>query len=309
MKCIFCLEEKEPSVEHIIPESIGGCLRMSKVCSECNSELSRLVDNPFANSPFIKLYRYMHSIGGKRGKIPFPFEGVGIMESGQKVSFDRDFKPHVKRTLDMQEDEERCLGVHFGADLSDIDDFDRMLGRPLRKAIEAHYPDWTSEQIDGAVSKAVDQACAMPPVTESETTIKQQWTISLNDLLFEFLKIAYEIWFLRFSYPWVENSETAKMIRKAILSVDPNLPIRGKLFCQDIPLPVSDPFKNHLIYQSHGGCTIRLFNITCVVECEQFDERFMLSQEDSRIIIQDFLTGDVVDKSVSDFLVEDLPES
>jgi hypothetical protein len=174
MKCIFCLEEKDPSDEHIIPDSIGGVLCISEVCRDCNSALSRLVDNPFANSPIIKLCRHTHEIGGKRGKIPFPFDGIGTTDSGHKVSINRDYKPHVKRILDIEKDEDGHLKVHFGADLSDADKFDQMLGKPLRKAIGDHYPDWSLEQVDAAVSNAVSQAESMQPVAESETTIKQQ---------------------------------------------------------------------------------------------------------------------------------------
>lgn len=140
MKCIFCLEEKPPSDEHVIPDSIGGTIHITEVCRECNSDLSRLVDNPFANSPVIQLARYNHAIGGKRGNVPFPFKGVGVAESGVRVSVNRDFKPHVKRELEITPDGKGGAEVFFVADISDLDNFDRMLGDPLRKRLLLEFP-------------------------------------------------------------------------------------------------------------------------------------------------------------------------
>jgi hypothetical protein len=99
MKCIFCLQERLPSDEHVIPESIGGRIRIKEVCRDCNSELSRLVDNPFANCSLIQLARFSHSLGGKRDIVPFPFGKVGTIETGQRVGLDKNFTPHVKRDL------------------------------------------------------------------------------------------------------------------------------------------------------------------------------------------------------------------
>jgi hypothetical protein len=44
VKCIFCLKEKEPSIEHVIPESIGGVLTINYLCRDCNSELGSKAD-------------------------------------------------------------------------------------------------------------------------------------------------------------------------------------------------------------------------------------------------------------------------
>jgi transposase-like protein len=45
IKCIFCLLEKEPSIEHVIPKSVGGVLTINYVCQDCNSELGSKVDS------------------------------------------------------------------------------------------------------------------------------------------------------------------------------------------------------------------------------------------------------------------------
>lgn len=306
MKCIFCLQDKPPSDEHVIPESIGGRLRIKEVCRECNSNLSRLVDNPFASCSLIQLARYNHSLGGKRGIVPFPFGGVGTIDTGQRVSVDQHFFPHVKRDFQITKLPDGSLQVHFVADASDKDKLEQMLGAPLRRALAAEFPNWSPEKLEAETTKIVAHAHAQAPVSERKP-IKKQWSVGLDDLLFEFLKIAYEMWFLRFGYPWVEQSETANLLRTAILTRDPSLPIRGQLFCPDVPLPVSDPLKNHLVLQVDRLCLIRLFNITCGVGCEEADGRFILRQEDSRITIQDFVVGTLVEDALSVFLTKNAP--
>lgn len=305
MKCIFCLEEKPPSDEHVIPESIGGRLRIKEVCRECNSNLSRLVDNPFASCSLIQLARYNHSLGGKRDIVPFPFGGVGTIDTGQRVSLDEKFTPHVKRDFHITKLPDGSMQVHFVADASDKDKLEQMLGAPLRKALAAEFPSWSPEKLEEEINKIVAHARTQTPVSEHKP-IKKQWSVGLDDLLFEFLKIAYEMWFRRFGYPWVEQSQTAKLLRTAILTRDPSLPIRGQLFCPDVPLPGSDPLKNHLVLQMDRLCLIRLFNITCGVGCEEADARFILRQEDSRITIQDFVAGTVVEDALPVFLAKNL---
>jgi hypothetical protein len=257
MKCIFCFEERPPSDEHIIPESVGGKLRLNSVCRECNSGLSRLVDGPFAQCSIIQLARFTHSLGGTR--------------------------------------------VSFSADASDKDKLDQMLGNPLRKTLAAEFPLWSPEQRETEVAKVLAHAHAQVPISE-RGPIKSRWSVGLDDLLFEFMKIAYEMWFRRFGYPWVETSATAKILRTAIQNRDGNLPVRAHLLCPDVPLPVSDAMKNHVVLQMKGGSLIRLFNITCALECEAADEQFMLSEKDSWITIQDFLSGAVIEEKLLTFL-------
>ncbi len=306
MKCIFCLEDKQSSDEHVIPDSIGGNIHINEVCGSCNSELSRVVDGPFANSPVIELARHNHSIGGKRNKIPFPFRGVGVTESGLRVGLSRDFEQHVKREFEVTVDGKGGAEVYFVADVSDVQNYERMLGKPLRKALLKEFPGWSIDQIDEQVNAVVMLARNQKPTSES-SPIKHEWRISMDDLLFEFLKIAYEIWFRRFGYSWVESSKTALMLRKAIMGRDRSLPIKGT-FAEAMEIPGSDPTKNHQIIEIGGTCSIRLFTITCLVECEQGDTRFIHEQEKARIVFQDFNTGEVVDENLPDYLAKHLPE-
>ncbi len=44
MICIFCGQDKKPSVEHIIPKNIGGRVVVKTVCVDCNSKFGSKVD-------------------------------------------------------------------------------------------------------------------------------------------------------------------------------------------------------------------------------------------------------------------------
>ena len=77
MKCIFCKQDSSTSisVEHIIPESLGGneYLRSGIVCDKCNNYLSREVERPFLEDKSIQLLRFEESVPSKKGKIPSIF--------------------------------------------------------------------------------------------------------------------------------------------------------------------------------------------------------------------------------------------
>lgn len=160
MKCIFCLQEKEPSNEHVIPDSIGGTIRIKEVCRNCNSELSRQVDDPFSKNPLIQLARYCHSLGGKRDIIPFPFRHL-TSEAGEKISLDEELNPHLERILEIKRLAGEQLQVFFSADYSDADKFEQMIRRPLEKALEAEFPTWSTDQREKAIRSIIEYARAL----------------------------------------------------------------------------------------------------------------------------------------------------
>lgn len=76
IQCIFCLEEKKPSKEHIFPDSLGGLLIINDVCKECNDELGGKVDYHLVDHGLMQLARFTKGLKGKKGTIPNPL-GVG----------------------------------------------------------------------------------------------------------------------------------------------------------------------------------------------------------------------------------------
>ena len=69
--CIFCGQEKESSLEHVIPEAIGNnSFTTNIVCTDCNSALGATIDGKFVNSFPIEMKRGMLGLKGYKGNIP-----------------------------------------------------------------------------------------------------------------------------------------------------------------------------------------------------------------------------------------------
>lgn len=80
MRCIFCKEESSSSksVEHIIPESLGGkshILKQGIVCDKCNNYFAREIEKPFQEHSSIKALRFDEGLISKKGIIP-PMQAV-----------------------------------------------------------------------------------------------------------------------------------------------------------------------------------------------------------------------------------------
>ncbi len=70
-KCIICgLPIVEKSVEHIVPEAIGGRLTINTVCKTCNSQLGDKIDSKLTNSLLFQWIRKSLGIKNRDGKIP-----------------------------------------------------------------------------------------------------------------------------------------------------------------------------------------------------------------------------------------------
>lgn len=54
-QCILCPKSENLSEEHIIPESIGGRLTVRFLCTKCNSNLGRFVENAAKSDPSIRI--------------------------------------------------------------------------------------------------------------------------------------------------------------------------------------------------------------------------------------------------------------
>lgn len=78
MDCIICLTPLSDggTIEHVMPDSIGGTLTLPDVCSSCNSLLGTRVDSALVNNFFVATERARLRLPGKAGEVPNPFEDV-----------------------------------------------------------------------------------------------------------------------------------------------------------------------------------------------------------------------------------------
>lgn len=85
--CIFCREVKQEfTPEHVFPAAIGGGFVVFNVCSECNEDLGKGVDNDLSNHPAILIQRKNFDIRrkGSRGKRNIRNPLKGIIHKGQE---------------------------------------------------------------------------------------------------------------------------------------------------------------------------------------------------------------------------------
>lgn len=90
IKCIICMEIKESSDEHVIPDALGGVYHIYNVCKDCNSFLGQFVDCRLTNHKLSEFERFLRGIKGKSGSIPNPFGKFGRLKSGESVKIEID---------------------------------------------------------------------------------------------------------------------------------------------------------------------------------------------------------------------------
>jgi HNH endonuclease len=69
MRCIFCLEERDSTIEHVFPEAIGGKMTIDRVCEPCNSWLGTNVDSRLTDHIGVLMKRFLLRIPNRHGKI------------------------------------------------------------------------------------------------------------------------------------------------------------------------------------------------------------------------------------------------
>lgn len=103
MRCIFCKQDSSnsKSVEHIIPQSLGGnkhILGKGLVCDKCNNYFAHEVEKPFLENNTIKLLRFDEGLESKKGKVP-PVSAV--MDSKYGVTLWKDINDEFVGHIDV----------------------------------------------------------------------------------------------------------------------------------------------------------------------------------------------------------------
>lgn len=183
MLCIICREDKDDmSVEHVIPESLGGHYHIFNVCTTCNSKMGDKVDSPLVNHKLTELYRFTQEIEGKKGNIPNPFSGTFIEEgnSGVKARVDTNKEGRLEvlyhPTIKLTEDAGVVQSIEISVDSKDEVKIDGILRKILkRKGIPE------SEIIKGERRREIRTG-----------GIGGRWEIDILKFRIGLLKIAYE---------------------------------------------------------------------------------------------------------------------
>jgi hypothetical protein len=74
VRCIFCTNDRPPSLEHVFPLAIGGHVTTDRVCKECNSTLGSRVDAALSDFLPVRLRRAELGLAGNAAAPPGQFE-------------------------------------------------------------------------------------------------------------------------------------------------------------------------------------------------------------------------------------------
>ena len=260
MKCIFCLEERTPTVEHIFPLAIGGSLTTDRVCQSCNSALGTSADGPLVKHPLVLMKRQQLRISDRSGKIPdalgeFVKEGTLAEDSSKKFRISTDQDQGIAKVELLYGEKEIVLpdgskAKQVAVDASDTERAKKQLRRIIQRERERNgLPALPSEELERHVAEVMKQE---PQNLESPTIIS---TVELDmfGLRLGLLKIAYELAFLWLGESYLddpiaaqirtvllmtssrEDAITAAESIRAVMSPHCDYPLRGFMPWDDNP--------------------------------------------------------------------------
>ena len=98
-ECIICKEIKNKNLfseEHIIPDSLGGTIKILEVCKKCNEEMGKKLDYHLTDFISNRIYRKKYKISGKTGKIPEIIKNHTYDSKGRKIEIKTDENNNFK---------------------------------------------------------------------------------------------------------------------------------------------------------------------------------------------------------------------
>jgi hypothetical protein len=193
MECIICRKEYpkgEYSIEHIIPDSIGGGITTNRVCKNCNSLLGNIVDIKLTNNFITQLIRMELELAGKKGRVPNPFShGKLSEEPNRAVHFTGD---KIRITPKVEIDNKGNTITVSGSTENEV----LNIAKKKIRRIEGLNLE------NGDVSKRIIQ--------RKEYTyhpkVSYEMEIDVNGIEYALLKIAYEITFFWLGEKYLDDS-------------------------------------------------------------------------------------------------------
>ena len=219
MWCIFCSEERPPSLEHVFSLAIGGTVTTDRVCSQCNSTLGSRVDGALNDFLPIRTRRAKLGLAGHGREPPSQFE---ILLGDQKLIGPS--ANQIRTTLDKAMGKLDIRQLHHATDviLPDgrkarqvtVDERDRdQIPKIIQRERKRHGLPPLSKEALAAESKKVTVAVVENPLVQ--VTIN----VSFAYLRHAMMKIAYELAFLWLGESYLDDP-LAVELREAICKED-----------------------------------------------------------------------------------------
>ena len=277
-KCIFCLEEKPLTIEHVFPEAIGGPLKIPFVCKDCNSKLGSAIDAKFMNLLQIEAARQVLGLVGKKGHLPDVFSGDWIVEDPacpvKRVRF-VDGKPEALPAIETTDEANgKKVSMAISATMPPAEQR-KMVEKEIRRAQLEMNPELNDapEKLEKIVQSTTDEALRHAKSRSERPVLHQTRVVWRDEAFQEYLKIAYELAFCLYGYPYVMKSKSAKALREAVfLGGEALKRVRCK-FPADFP-KANDPFPDRELFFwiGDGNAFVRLFGVGAIIKVLEDDE-------------------------------------
>ena len=221
MRCIFCLQERPATEEHIFSLAIGGCLTIDRVCVSCNSTLGSRVDVALSDNFVVRMRRASLGLAGNSGLPPAPHELlIGVHQLTDhpgrvQVTFNRATGKLDLKALHHASDLITPDGTNVRQIIVDAKDIGQ-LGKIIKRERKRHrLPPLSDEQL---AAKVRDAAESVTTITNPRVHVAK--SVSFAYLRHAMIKIAYELAFLWLGESYLEDPSAARL-RAAICTADP----------------------------------------------------------------------------------------
>lgn len=274
MRCFFCLEERDPSDEHVFPLAVGGKLITTRVCRDCNSTLGNSVDTQLINHPLITIKRELFQLVGNSGTVPSFVkhlkEGSLADEPTQRIKLVEDkatgkIVPRVLHSVTEAPINEREVMVTVTIDGRDGINPDQIAKIIRGQRKKAKMEPLSKDELDQKVAEVVAKGVK----TKEGPTIKTSFDADLQGYKSALLKIAYELACLWLGDTYLDDPMAAQL-RDVILDRVPGEAsgIRGTMTLGTelaALSPWSSDKNGHIAFSLKTGNTVaialRLFDI------------------------------------------------
>jgi HNH endonuclease len=219
MLCIFCLNERAPSLEHVLPLAVGGTITTDRVFEPCNSMLGSRVDAALSNFFPIRTRRAQLGLKGNAGEAPYLFEMllgevtvIGPAANRVQTTLDKktgklDTRQLYHASTVVKPDGTKTRQITL--DARDLKQIPKIIQRERKRH---GLPPLSAEQLAAAAQDFTTTTVDTP-------LIQKSISVSFAFLRHAMIKIAYELAFLWLGEAYL-NDPLAAQIRTAICMND-----------------------------------------------------------------------------------------
>ena len=311
MRCIFCLQERRGTIEHVFPFAIGGRLTTDRVCEPCNSTLGTRVDAALSDNLLVRLRRSELGLAGHSGKLPPMHE---ILLGKHKIAADP--KRHVQVRFDEATGKMDIRALHHASDIVmpdgtkvrriTVDERDKTeIPKIIQRERKRHgLPPLSAEELAVETQKATENVIAV-----ENPQVHMELSINFAYLRHALIKIAYELAFLWLGESYLDDPSAAEL-RAAIgdPAIDSTDDIPGYIGtadeCGAFKLWSADKLHhlglaNPVDHNNGIAIAVRIFNIYAAVVLVTKDDRKYLTGRDGHSRLR-FLAIEPVSGNMAD---------